>query len=163
MNDLPHTAAEYAEMVQQWLNTTADTGSYIAVGTAQAYATLALAAATFEAARLMGPTPEDQRRLDELMPASAGDRLAAIEGEIEGLDNTARDLGRRVRDLESANYSSAYCPREWEDEEAEVPRQWGGYGKAVPGVHWQGSKHRCSHPPGHEKDEPHYCLCGSEL
>jgi hypothetical protein len=34
---------------------------------AQVYATLALAAATLEAARLMGPTPEDQARLDELI------------------------------------------------------------------------------------------------
>lgn len=62
------SADEYAELaVSELSNDGHDPLAYHAIG-ARVYATLALAAATLEAARLMGPTPEDQARLDALGP-----------------------------------------------------------------------------------------------
>jgi hypothetical protein len=57
------TAAEYADLAEEGVK-------YDQWQDAQVYATLALAAATLEAARLMGPTPEDQARLDALVDAT---------------------------------------------------------------------------------------------
>lgn len=66
------TAAEYAELAEGDLSdATGLTDSEVVAAyqhEAQVYATLAQAAATLEAARLMGPTPEDQARLDALAP-----------------------------------------------------------------------------------------------
>jgi hypothetical protein len=76
------SADEYAENARhaiyegsgRWLND--DLPRAMALfAAAQAEATLALAAATLEAARLMGPTPEDQARLDALMPEAAPFKL----------------------------------------------------------------------------------------
>lgn len=62
------TAAEYAELAETLADGARDEGT---MGYANVYALLANAAATLEAAALMGPTPEDQRRLDELFACQA--------------------------------------------------------------------------------------------
>lgn len=88
------------------------------LGAAGVHATLALAAATLEAARLMGPTPEDHARLDALVPKV-----------------------------------SAYCTTEWPLGDNDLAFQ-----SCV-----RTGQHRCIYLPGHEKDDPHYCVCGSEM
>lgn len=56
---------------------------------AQVYATLALAAATLEAARLMGPTPEDQARLDELISRKCQSVWSNAEADLPGFKHLA--------------------------------------------------------------------------
>jgi hypothetical protein len=74
------TADEYAELAAaniadartiQGLDGDDDPAAHLKMASAQVYATLAQAAANLEAARLMGPTPEDQARLDALWKCPA--------------------------------------------------------------------------------------------
>lgn len=64
------SADEYAELAETMADGARDEG---VMSYAQVYATLALASATLEAARLMGPTPEDQARLRALAPWAISD------------------------------------------------------------------------------------------
>jgi hypothetical protein len=76
---LPKTATEYAEMTERAIAAGAraarENGCVdIWVGEMIALSNLTGAAATLEAARLMGPTPEDHARLDALMPKPPCDK-----------------------------------------------------------------------------------------
>jgi hypothetical protein len=62
------TFQEYADLAEDWVQKGAPVVAQIYATLAHAAATARLADATLEAARLMGPTPEDQARLDALGP-----------------------------------------------------------------------------------------------
>jgi len=156
------TAAEYAKLAEKHLDMTEgcsceDPAFATYQRDAQVYATLAQAAATLEAAHLMGPTPEDQARLDVLMDPQPG---VCIEcGCAANIDS---DLGGVCEEYPGCSAlmetkPAFYCTREWGSHEAVIR---GTDGKAhVSFPHY----HRCIYQAGHEHDEPHYCACGSEL
>jgi hypothetical protein len=69
------TADEYAELAEEEQDAAARRDAEpeevaYHLGQGITCALLASAAATLEAARLMGPTPEDQARLDALLPSA---------------------------------------------------------------------------------------------
>jgi hypothetical protein len=152
------SAAEYAEMAETILDP--PTNERLLIGFV--YATLAGAAATLEAAR-MRITAEASRLLDALT-APNPDALGVCPGcGCEANVDRGED-GPVCEEYPSckaqiAKPTLSYCQREWTDDEAQIPRQHaGGHG-----VHTAPSLHRCAYTAGHEKEEPHYCHCGSEL